>query len=133
MIIIKKIIMYQIKKDENVIGGQNGIEFNIESNVEIPGEEGGEIIIDNINDINLGGSTKELFEVKKKENTEENEEKKDNENQNKPINSFFESKPMENNFEISGEKNEENINIVGERETIQVKNNNQMVFGGLDM
>ena len=54
------------KKDENVIGGQNGIEFNIESNVEIPGEEGGEIIIDNINDINLGGSTKELFEVKKK-------------------------------------------------------------------
>ena len=74
------------KKDENVIGGQNGIEFNIESNVEIPGEEGGEIIIDNINDINLGGSTKELFEVKKKENTEENEEKKDNENQNKPIN-----------------------------------------------
>ena len=120
------------KKDENVIGGQNGIEFNIESNVEIPGEEGGEIIIDNINDINLGGSTKELFEVKKKENTEENEEKKDNENQNKPINSFFESKPMENNFEISGEKNEENINIVGERETIQVKNNNQMVFGGLE-
>ena len=120
------------KKDENVIGGQNGIEFNIESNVEIPGEEGGEIIIDNINDINLGGSTKELFEVKKKENTEENEEKKDNENQNKPINPFFESKPMENNFEISGEKNEENINIVGERETIQVKNNNQMVFGGLE-
>ena len=120
------------KKDENVIGGQNGIEFNIESNVEIPGEEGGEIIIDNINDINLGGSTKELFEVKKKENTEENEEKKDNENQNKPLNPFFESKPMENNFEISGEKNEENINIVGERETIQVKNNNQMVFGGLE-
>ena len=120
------------KKDENVIGGQNGIEFNIESNVEIPGEEGGEIIIDNINDINLGGSTKELFEVKKKENTEENEEKKDNENQNKPINSFFESKPMENNFEISGEKNEENINIVGERETIQVNNNNQMVIGGLE-
>ena len=120
------------KKDENVIGGQNGIEFNIESNVEIPGEEGGEIIIDNINDINLGGSTKELFEVKKEENTGENEEKKDNENQNKPINSFFESKPMENNFEISGEKNEENINIVGERETIQVKNNNQMVFGGLE-
>ena len=120
------------KKDENVIGGQNGIEFNIESNVEIPGEEGGEIIIDNINDINLGGSTKELFEVKKKENTEENEEKKDNENQNKPINPFFESKPMENNFEISGEKNEENINIVGERGTIQVKNNNQMVFGGLE-
>ena len=120
------------KKDENVIGGQNGIEFNIESNVEIPGEEGGEIIIDNINDINLGGSTKELFEVKKKENTGENEEKKDNENQNKPLNPFFESKPMENNFEISGEKNEENINIVGERETIQVKNNNQMVFGGLE-
>ena len=120
------------KKDENVIGGQNGIEFNIESNVEIPGEEGGEIIIDNINDINLGGSTKELFEVKKKENTEENEEKKDNENQNKPINPFFESKPMENNFEISGEKNEENINIVGERETIQVNNNNQMVIGGLE-
>ena len=120
------------KKDENVIGGQNGIEFNIESNVEIPGEEGGEIIIDNINDINLGGSTKELFEVKKKENTEENEEKKDNENQNKPLNPFFESKPMENNFEISGEKNEENINIVGERGTIQVKNNNQMVFGGLE-
>ena len=118
------------KKDENVIGGQNGIEFNIESNVEIPGEEGGEIIIDNINDINLGGSTKELFEVKKEENTGENEEKKDNENQNKPINPFFESKPMENNFEISGEKNEENINI--ERETIQVKNNNQMVFGGLE-
>ena len=120
------------KKDENVIGGQNGIEFNIESNVEIPGEEGGEIIIDNINDINLGGSTKELFEVKKKENTGENEEKKDNENQNKPINPFFESKPMENNFEISGEKNEENINIVGERETIQVNNNNQMVIGGLE-
>ncbi len=119
------------KKDENVIGGQNGIEFNIESNVEIPGEEGGEIIIDNINDINLGGSTKELFEVKKKENTEENEEKKDNENQNKPLNPFFESKPMENNFEISGEKNEENINIVGERETIQVNNNNQMISGGL--
>ena len=120
------------KKDENVIGGQNGIEFNIESNVEIPGEEGGEIIIDNINDINLGGSTKELFEVKKEENTGENEEKKDNENQNKPLNPFFESKPMENNFEISGEKNEENINIERERETIQVKNNNQMVFGGLE-
>ena len=86
------------KKDENVIGGQNGIEFNIESNVEIPGEEGGEIIIDNINDINLGGSTKELFEVKKKENTGENEEKKDNENQNKPLNPFFESKPMKRNY-----------------------------------
>ena len=120
------------KKDENVIGGQNGIEFNIESNVEIPGEEGGEIIIDNINDINLGGSTKELFEVKKEENTGENEEKKDNENQNKPLNPFFESKPMENNFEISGEKNEENINIGGARETIQVNNNNQMVIGGLE-
>ena len=119
------------KKDENVIGGQNGIEFNIESNVEIPGEEGGEIIIDNINDINLGGSTKELFEVKKKENTGENEEKKDNENQNKPLNPFFESKPMENNFEISGEKNEENINIEEQRDTIQVNNNNQMISGGL--
>ena len=59
------------------------------------------------------------------------EEKKDNENQNKPLNPFFESKPMENNFEISGEKNEENINIVGERETIQVNNNNQMISGGL--
>ena len=64
------------KKDENVIGGQNGIEFNIESNVEIPGEEGGEIIIDNINDINLGGSTKELFEVKKKKTQGKTKKKK---------------------------------------------------------
>ena len=50
------------------------------------------------------------------------------------MSSFFESKP-ETDFEISGEKKEENnINFDGDRETIQVNTNNtnQMAFGGLE-
>ena len=127
------------KNDENNIDGQknafnnleqNGIEFNIQSGVDIVNDEGGEIVIDNINDINLGGSTKELFEIKEEENAEENEDKDDKkDSQNAATNAFFESKPAENNFEISGEKKEEQSVV---RETIQVNSNNQMAFGGLE-
>ena len=113
------------KNDFNNLA-QNGIEFNIQPDVNIVNGEGGEIVIDNINDINLGGSSKELFEIKEEENINENDEKKDN---NKPISSFFESKPQENDFGIYDEKNEDIQ--TGERETIQVKNN-QMAIGGLE-
>ena len=118
-----------IKNEENTIEGQknefnvstqNGIEFNFQSGMDIVNEEGEEIVVDNINDINLGGSNKELFEIKE-ENINENDEKEDNNDNNKPISSFFESKPLENNLENVDEKKEE-INMV-ERETIQVKNN----------
>jgi len=117
------------KNEENTIEGQkneynnspqNGIEFNFQSGMDIVNEEGEEIVVDNINDINLGGSNKELFEIKE-ENINENDEKEDNNDNNKPISSFFESKPLENNLENVDEKKEE-INMV-ERETIQVKNN----------
>ena len=117
------------KNEENTIEGQkneynnspqNGIEFNFQSGMDIVNEEGEEIVVDNINDINLGGSNKELFEIKE-ENINENDEKEDNNDNNKPISSFFESKPLENNLENVDEKKEE-INM-GERETIQVKNN----------
>jgi len=117
------------KNEENTIEGQknefsssaqNGIEFNFQSGMDIVNEEGEEIVVDNINDINLGGSNKELFEIKE-ENINENDEKEDNNDNNKPISSFFESKPLENNLENVDEKKEE-INMI-ERETIQVKNN----------
>ena len=130
--------------NENIIEGQkepltgltqNGIEFNIQSGVDMVAEEGGEIVVDNINDINLGGGNKDLFEIKEEENLNEDDEPKEkNPSQNKPVSSFFESKP-ETDFEISGEKKEENnINFNGERETIQVNTNNanQMAFGGLE-
>ena len=114
---------------------QNGIEFNIQSGVDMVAEEGGEIIVDNINDINLGGDNKDLFEIKEEENLNEDDDPKEkNPSQNKPVSSFFESKP-ETDFEISGEKKEENnINFDGDRETIQVNTNNtnQMAFGGLE-
>ena len=117
------------KNEENTIEGQkneynnspqNGIEFNFQSGMDIFNEEGEEIVVDNINDINLGGSNKKLFEIKE-ENINENDEKEDNNDNNKPISSFFESKPLENNLENVDEKKEE-INM-DERETIQVKNN----------
>ena len=130
--------------NENIIEGQkepftgltqNGIEFNIQSGVDMIAEEGGEIIVDNINDINLGGDNKALFEIKEEENMNEDDEPKEkNPSQNKPVSSFFESKP-ETDFEIRGEnKVEDNINFDGDRETIQVNTNNtnQMAFGGLE-
>ena len=130
--------------NENIIEGQkepftgltqNGIEFNIQSGVDMIAEEGGEIVVDNINDINLGGDNKALFEIKEEENMNEDDEPKEkNPSQNKPVSSFFESKP-ETDFEIRGEnKVEDNINFDGDRETIQVNTNNtnQMAFGGLE-
>ena len=126
------------KSDENHIDGQtdafnnleqNGMEFNFHNEINLPNEEGGEIIVDNINDINLGGSNKDLFEIKEEENMDENEDKDDKTNtQNQPISSFFEKKLDEDNIEIAAEKKEDNG---GERDTIQVKNN-QMAFGGLE-
>ena len=114
---------------------QNGIEFNIQSGVDMVAEEGGEIVVDNINDINLGGDNKDLFEIKEEENLNEDDDPKEkNPSQNKPVSSFFESKP-ETDFEISGEKKEENnINFDADRETIQVNTNNtnQVAFGGLE-
>ena len=103
---------------------QNGIEFNIQSDINM-NEEGGEIVVDNINDINLGGNDEELFDKKDGENTNEKE---------KSPNKFFDTKPEsnENNFQIIGENKEDNNIIEGERDTIQVKNNNQMAFGGLE-
>ena len=137
------------KHEENNIEGQktdfnniaqNGIEFNIQNGLDIINEEGGEIVVDNINDINLGGSNKELFEIKEEDNINENEDKEDNNennDNNKPISSFFENKPLENNLEVPEEKMEEIK--TGLRETIQVKNNQManegleaMIFGQMD-
>ena len=108
----------------NLTTAQNGVEFNIQSELNL-NQEGGEIVIDNINDINLGGIDQEIFDKKEDENSNEKE---------KEQNKFFEIKPdsSENNFQISGDKKEENINIEGERETIKIKNNNQMASGGLE-
>ena len=102
---------------------QNGIEYNIQSEINM-NQEGGEIVVDNINDINLGGNDEELFDKKDGENTDEKE---------KSQNKFFDTKPEtnENNFQINGENKEDDNIIEGERDTIQVKNNNQMEFGGL--
>ena len=125
------------EKNNNFTPTQNGIEFNVQSDINI-NQEGGEIVVDNINDINLGGNEQGLFDIKEEENANEIEEQKDNTQKN-PLNSFFDSKPdsKEINLQITSDKNEENINninIEGERarETIQVKNNNQMAFGGLE-
>ena len=117
---------------------QNGIEFNIQSGVDnMITEEGGEIMVDNINDINLGGSTKELFEVKEDKDNKENDGQGDKTKgtQHVTVSSFFESKPLENNLEINDEKkddDEDNNSFGSQRDTIQIKNNNQMVFGGLE-
>ena len=125
------------EKNNNFTPTQNGIEFNVQSDINI-NQEGGEIVVDNINDINLGGNEQGLFDIKEEENANEIEEQKDNTQKN-PLNSFFDSKPdsKEINLQITSDKKEENIdniNIEGEREreTIQVKNNNQMAFGGLE-
>ena len=109
---------------DNIISTENGVEFNIQSEVNL-NQEGGEIVVDNINDINLGGNDQEIFDKKGEENSNEKE---------KEQNKFFDTKPdsCENNFQISGDKKEENINIEGERDTIQVKNNNQLTSGGLE-
>ena len=125
------------EKNNNFTPTQNGIEFNVQSDINI-NQEGGEIVVDNINDINLGGNEQGLFDIKEEENANEIEEQKDNTQKN-PLNSFFDSKPdsKEINLQITSDKKEENINninIEGERarETIQVKNNNQNAFGGLE-
>ena len=125
------------EKNNNFTPTQNGIEFNVQSDINI-NQEGGEIVVDNINDINLGGNEQGLFDIKEEENANEIEEQKDNTQKN-PLNSFFDSKPdsKEINLQITSDKNEENINNINiegerERETIQVKNNNQMAFGGLE-
>ena len=125
------------EKNNNFTPTQNGIEFNVQSDINI-NQEGGEIVVDNINDINLGGNEQGLFDIKEEENANEIEEQKDNTQKN-PLNSFFDSKPdsKEINLQITSDKKEENINNINiegerERETIQVKNNNQMAFGGLE-
>ena len=125
------------EENNNFTPTQNGIEFNVQSDINI-NQEGGEIVVDNINDINLGGNEQGLFDIKEEENANEIEEQKDNTQKN-PLNSFFDSKPdsKEINLQITSDKKEENINNINiegerERETIQVKNNNQMAFGGLE-
>ena len=112
------------KNNSTPIQTQNGIEFNIQSEVNL-NQEGGEIVVDNINDINLGRNDQEIFDKKGEENSNEKE---------KEQNKFFETKPdsCENNFQINGEKKEENFYFEGERETIQVKNNNQKASGELE-
>lgn len=136
----------------------NVIEFDVKKGLSNLGE-GEFFIVDNINDINLGGSTKEMVEIKKEGNKQGNnvEPNKDyNYSGNKVTQSFFESKPKGNLFDKkddeenkgnnktyegifsqnSKEHNDDNaINELyhneEERETIQV-NVNQNIDGGLE-
>ena len=135
------------KNGESQIEGQkmpvnnlekNFIELNIQNNVNNLGEN--EVItIDNINDINLGGSTKEMIEINKEEkNDNEDENKKDKlSSQHQVTQSFFESKPLDKIFEKNNlEEKKENaiIDLYDDdidRDTIHV-NKNQNVIGGLE-
>ena len=81
---------------------QNCIEIDIQKKVNDIGEN--EIItIDSINDINLGGSTKEIIEIDK-EGKNESEQNENNSTDHKTTVSFFESKPLENNLDVFEKK-----------------------------
>ena len=113
---------------------QNGIEFNIEKTVNNIGDNQF-ITIDNINDINLGGSSsKDMIEIHKDENNDDDLPKDKNSSAHiQKTQSFFESKP-ENNFEFFGKKEDNHNSILynddlDERETIQI--NQDQNFGNL--
>ena len=90
----------------------NGIEFDIQKKVNDINLGNDEVItIDNINDINLGGSSKDMIEINNDENN--NEEKAPNEknssNKKQKTISFFESKPLEEDYDVYGKKGDLDI------------------------
>ena len=117
---------------------QNFIEFDIQNNVNNIGEN--EVItIDNINDINLGGSSKEMIEINKEEN-KDNTDKIQNDqisSQYQANELFFESKPLDNAFEKKENAINELYDDDNDRETIHMNQNvigglEDMMFGGLE-
>ena len=92
---------------------KDGIEIDIKKNeLNIGGEE--EIImVDNINDINLGGSNKELIEIKNNGINSESTKKDEQSSQHQVTESFFESKPVVKNDEIT--KNKTDLDMIAKR------------------
>ena len=80
---------------------QQGIEFDIQKKVNDVGQSE-MITIDNINDINLGGNINDMIEIKNEGDNKKIEKDKNENNSNlqKTTESFFESKPLENHFDI---------------------------------
>jgi hypothetical protein len=92
---------------------KDGIEFDIKKNEINIG--GGEeiIVVDNINDINLGGSNKELIEIKNEGINLESAQKEGQSSENQVTESFFESKPVVKNDEIT--KNKTDLDMIEKR------------------
>ena len=92
---------------------KGGIEFDIKkSEINIGGGEE-IIVVDNINDINLGGSNKELIEIKKDGNNLESAQNEGQSSENQITESFFESKPVVKNDEIT--KNKTDLDMIEKR------------------
>ena len=108
---------------------QNGIEFNIQKNVNNIGQNE-TITIDNINDINLGGNINDMIEIKNDENNNiENNKKENNSNLQKTTESFFESKPLENNFDTFEKKT--NLDKIHSFKNDNYKETQNKTYGGI--
>lgn len=92
---------------------KDGIEFDIKQNEINIG--GGEeiIVVDNINDINLGGSNNDLIEIKNDGIDFESAKKDRQSSENQVAESFFESKPVVKNDEIT--KNKTDLDMIEKR------------------
>ena len=103
---------------------KNGIEFDIQKTVKNVGEN--QIItVDNINDINLGGSSKEVIEFNKEGNNSIEIHNDDNKSpENTVTQSFFESKPA-NIFEV---EKKTNIDIHSNKNNNEIQNK---TYGGI--
>ena len=108
---------------------QNGIEFDIQKKVNDIGQNE-MITIDNINDINLGGNMNDMIEIKNEgEINIENDKNDKNSNLQKTTESFFESKPLENNFEIFDKK--ANLDKIHSMKNDNYKEVQNKTYGGI--
>ena len=92
---------------------KGGIEFDIKKNEINIGGGVEVIVVDNINDINLGGSNNELIEIKTDGNNIESAQKEGQSSENQITESFFESKPVVKNDEIT--KNKTDLDMIEKR------------------
>ena len=106
---------------------KNGIEFDIQKTVNNIGVN--EVItIDNINDINLGGE--DMIEINKEgDNNSDLNNNGNKTSQHQITQSFFESKPLENNIDIFEKKTD--LDIIQSNKSNNYKETQNKIYGGI--